>query len=107
MKTALWHAALALVFTLPLMAQEVTPNTSKKPFTGRIFFSSTEKITVKAKANESASTLFNLAADTKVTLNGEARSAAEMKKGWKVLVTPKADDPAIAASVAVVTSSNR
>jgi len=107
MRTALFHAALALVFTLPLMAKDTSPNTSKNPLAGRLFFSSATKVSVKSKPTETSSTVFKLAEDTKVTINGEARTAAELKKGWKVVVTPKADDPATAASVAVTTSSNR
>ena len=107
MRTALCHAALALVFTLPLMAKDPSPNTSKDPLTGRLFFASVTKVSVKSKPTETSSTVFKLAVDTKVTINGEARTAAELKKGWKVVVTPKADDLATAASVAVTTSSNR
>jgi len=107
MRTALYHAALALVFTLPLMAKDTSPNTSKNPLAGRVFFASATKVSVKSEPTESSSTVFKIAEDTKVTINGEARTATELKKGWKVVVTPKADDPATAASVAVTTSSNR
>jgi hypothetical protein len=106
MKTALQSAALSLAFTLPLMAGNAAPNTSKEPYSGRIIYTSNDKVTVKSKEVKT-STLFKLAADTKVTLNGEPRSATELKKGWKAVVTPKADDPSTAASLVVTTSSNR
>jgi hypothetical protein len=107
MRTALRHAAIALVFTLPLVAKDTSTNTSTKPLAGRVFFASATKVSVKAKEREKTSTVFNLTEDTKVTINGEARTAADLKKGWKVVVSPKADDPATAASVVVTTSSNR
>lgn len=104
MRTTLRHLALSLAFALPMMAGDALPNTAKEPFTGRIIFVSQTKVTVKSKGT-STTTLFKLAADTKVTLNGEAKIATELKKGWKVIVTPKAEDPSTAASVAVNTST--
>lgn len=104
MRTTLRHLALSLAFTLPLMAGEAIPNAAKEPFNGRIIFVSDAKVSVRAKG-VSTTTVFKLAADTKVTLNGEAKTATELKKGWKVVVTPKAEDPSTAASVAVNTST--
>lgn len=77
-------------------------NKSSKPAVGRIGFISTgdKKITVKPKGGGD-SLGFNIAADTKITINGEAKTYEDLKKDWKVTVEPKADDPSTAASVAV------
>lgn len=104
MKSTIQLLALSLAFALPLMAGQAVPNTSQAPYTGRIVYLSDTKLSVKATGAK-ASTAFKLAADTKMTLNGEAKTAAELKKGWKAIVTPKADDPGTAASVAVNTSA--
>lgn len=104
MKHTIRHLALSIALTLPMIAGDAAPNTSKEPYTGRIIFVSEAKVSVKTKGVET-STVFKLGADTKVTLNGEAKVVTELKKGWKVVVTPKTDDPSTAASVAVNTST--
>jgi len=104
--------ALALTvlsaLALPLVAQETNkpakkpavPNASTSPTEGRIGFVSDKKITVRPKGAE-ASTAFKLDAETKVTVNGEAKSVADLKKGWTAKVTPKAADLETAATVDV------
>jgi len=81
---------------------ESKPNVSKDPVSGRISFlgKEGEKITVKTKGG-GESVGFKVAADTKVSINGETKTMAELKKDWKVTVTPKAEDPATAASIEV------
>ncbi len=103
MKSTLRPLALFLTFAAHVMAGEAVPNTAKEPYTGRIMFVSEAKVSVKAKGVEN-STVFKLGADTRVTLNGQVKVVTELKKGWKVVVTPKADDPSTAAAVAVNTS---
>lgn len=93
---------------LPLVAQETNkpakkpsvPNASASPTEGRIGYVSDKKVTVKAKGAE-ASTAFKLDAETKVTVNGEAKTTAELKKGWMAKVTPKAADVETAATIEV------
>ena len=93
---------------LPLVAQDApkpakkpsVPNASTSPTEGRIGFVSDKKITVRPKGAE-ASTAFKLDAETKVTVNGEAKSVADLKKGWTAKVTPKAADLETAATVDV------
>lgn len=102
--------ALAVLAALafPLVAQDTNkpakkpavPNVSTSPTEGRIGFVSDKKVTVKAKGAE-ASTAFKLDAETKVTVNGEAKTAAELKKGWMAKVTPKAADLETAATIEV------
>jgi len=103
MKATLRQLALILSFAAPVMAGEAVTNTSKDPYSGRIMFVSEAKVSVKAKGVEN-STVFKLGADTKVTLNGEPKGVTELKKGWKVVVTPKTEDPSTAAAVVVNTS---
>lgn len=81
---------------------ESKPNQSKEPVSGRIGFlgKSGDKITVKPGGG-AESVNFKVTSETTVTVNGEAKTMAELKKDWKVKVTPKADDPATAASVEV------
>lgn len=104
--------ALALTvltaLALPLVAQETNkpakkpsvPNSSTSPTEGRIGYISEKKITVKPKGAE-ASTAFKFDAETKVTVNGEAKTVADIKKGWMAKVTPKAADLETAATVEV------
>ena len=104
--------ALALTvltaLALPLVAQETNkpakkpamPNASTSPTEGRIGYISDKKITVRPKGAE-ASTAFKLDAETKVSVNGEAKAIADLKKGWTAKVTPKAADLESAASVEV------
>ena len=85
---------------LSLGQAQSKPNDSKEPVPGRISFLGKEgdKITVKPKGG-GESVNFKVTPETKVTLNGEAKTMAELKKDWKVKVTPKSDDPGTAASV--------
>jgi hypothetical protein len=102
--------ALTLLTTLalPLVAQEAPKpakkpsvlNVSTSPTEGRIGYISDKKITVKAKGAE-ASTAFNLDTETKITLNGEAKTVADLKKGWMAKVSPKATDVATAATIEI------
>lgn len=93
---------------LPLVAQETgkpakkpaVPNASTSPTEGRIGFVSQNKVTVKPKGAE-VGTAFKLDAETKVSVNGEAKAIADLKKGWTAKVTPKAADLESAASVEV------
>ena len=93
---------------LPLVAQETNKpakkpavlNASTSPTEGRIGYVSDKKITVRAKGAE-ASTAFNLDAETKVTVNGEPKTVADLKKGWMAKVTPKAANLETAATVDV------
>ncbi|NCY22375.1 hypothetical protein EBX31_10545 [bacterium] len=102
--------ALTLLTTLalPLVAQEAPKpakkpsvlNVSTSPTEGRIGYISDKKITVKAKGAE-ASTAFNLDTETKITLNGEAKTVADLKKGWMAKVSPKATDVSTAATIEI------
>lgn len=85
---------------IPLAQAESKPNESKEPVSGRIAFlgKAGDKITVKPGGGAEAVN-FKVTPDTKISLNGETKTLAELKKDWKVTVTPKADDPATAASV--------
>lgn len=79
---------------------ESKPNESKEPVSGRIAFlgKAGDKITVKPGGG-GESVNFKVSPETKVSLNGETKTLGELKKDWKVKVTPKADDPTTAASV--------
>ena len=104
--------ALALTvltaLALPLVAQDApkpakkpsVPNTSASPTEGRIGYISDKKIAVRAKGAE-VSASFKLDAETKVTVNGESKAVADLKKGWTAKVTPKTTDLESAASVEV------
>ena len=108
MKKIAMALTMITALALPLVAQETNkpakkpsvPNASTSPTEGRIGFVSDKKVTVKAKGAE-ASTAFKLDAETKVTVNGEAKTAAELKKGWMAKVTPKAADVETAATIEV------
>ena len=92
------------------VAQEATPPTkAKKPaitnstaetVSGKIGYISDKKITVKAKGAE-ASTAFLIDAETKVTVNGETKAIADLKKGWNASVTPNATNVPTAAAISV------
>ncbi|NBS14529.1 MAG: hypothetical protein EBT57_06940 [Verrucomicrobia bacterium] len=104
--------ALALTvlsaLVLPLVAQDApkpakkpsVPNASASPTEGRIGYVSDKKVTVKAKGAE-ASTAFKVDAETKVTLNGEAKAVADLKKGWMAKVTPKSTDVETASTIEI------
>jgi len=99
---------LLTALALPLVAQEAPKpakkpsvlNVSTSPTEGRIGYISDKKITVKAKGAE-ASTAFNLDTETKITLNGEAKTVADLKKGWMAKVSPKATDVSTAATIEI------
>ena len=108
MKTITLALTLLTALALPLVAQETNkpvkkpsvPNASASPTEGRVGFVSDKKITVKVKGAE-ASTAFKLDAETKITVNGETKTAADLKKGWMAKVSPKATDLETAATVEV------
>ena len=95
--------------TPPATAAATTPAKIKKPavtnstsesVTGNIGYVSDKKITVKAKGAE-ASTAFLIDAETKVTVNGEAKAIADLKKGWNASVTPNATNFPVASAISV------
>jgi len=75
-------------------------NSTAETVSGKIGYVSDKKITVKAKGAE-ASTAFLIDAETKVTVNGEAKAIADLKKGWSASVVPKATDFTTAAKIEV------
>jgi hypothetical protein len=75
-------------------------NSTAETVTGKIGYISDKKITVKAKGAE-ASTAFLIDAETKVTVNGEAKTIADLKKGWSASVTPNATSFPTAAAISV------
>jgi len=101
---------LTLLGTFLGLAQETpSPVKTKKPavtnstsetVTGKIGYISDKKITVKAKG-AAASTAFLIDAETKITVNGEAKTATDLKTKWNASVTPKASDFATAATIDV------
>ena len=105
---------LLAALALPLVAQDTNkpakkpavPNASTSPTEGKIGYVAKDftKITVKAKGAE-ASTSFKLDAETKITINGEAKTAADLKTKWNAKVTPKASDLETAATVEVTKSA--
>lgn len=102
MKKNLLVALFCSCALISLVQAESKPNESKEPVSGRIAFlgKAGDKITVKPGGG-GESVNFKVTSDTKVSLNGETKTLAELKKDWKVKVTPKADDAATAASVEV------
>ena len=108
MKKIAMTLSLLAALAFPLVAQDTNkpakkpsvPNASASPTEGRIGYVSDKKVTVKAKGAE-ASTAFKLDAETKVTLNGEAKAAADLKKGWMAKVTPKSTDVETAATIEI------
>jgi hypothetical protein len=101
---------LTLLGTFLSFAQETpVPAKTKKPavtnsaaetVSGKIGYISDKKITVKAKGAE-ASTAFLIDAETKIKVNGEPKTATDIKTKWNAAVTPKATDFATAATIDV------
>jgi hypothetical protein len=79
-------------------------NTSSESITGKLGYISDKKITVKAKGAE-ASTTFLIDAETKITLNNEAKLFSDLKKGSVVIVTPKAGSVATASLISIKESA--
>jgi len=75
-------------------------NSAAETVTGKIGYISAKKITVKPKGAE-ASTAFLIDTETKITVNGEAKTATDLKTKWNAAVTPKATDFATAATIDV------
>ena len=75
-------------------------NSSSVTLTGKLGYISDKKVTVKAKGAE-ASTAFLVDAETKVTINGEAKPISDLKKGSIVTVTPKAGSVATASLISL------
>ena len=101
-------ALLCSCALISLVQAESKPNESTEPVSGRIGFlgKAGDKITVKpASGGESVN--FKVTPETKISLNGETKTLAELKKDWKVKVTPKADDAATAASVEVTKGAKK
>ena len=73
-------------------------NASSESITGKLGYISDKKITVKAKGAE-ASTTFLIDSATKITLNGEPKVAADLKRGWNASVTPNATNFATASVI--------
>jgi hypothetical protein len=98
MKKLISLILLVLLGAFPGFAQETpAPAKAKKPaitnassetVTGKIGYISDKKITVKAKGAEAA-TAFLVDAETKITINDEAKIISDLKKGSVVSVTPK------------------
>jgi len=109
MKSITLALTLLAALALPLLAQDASkpakkpavPNTSTSPTEGRVGYVSDKKITVKKKGAE-ASTAFKVDAETKVTLNGEAKTVADLKKGWIVKATPKGSDVETVATIEII-----
>ena len=75
-------------------------NSTAEAVSGKIGYISAKKITVKPKGAE-ASTAFLIDTETKITVNGEAKTATDLKTKWNAAVTPKATDFATAATIDV------
>jgi hypothetical protein len=75
-------------------------NSTAEAVSGKIAYISDKKINVKAKGAE-ASTAFLIDTETKITVNGEAKTATDLKTKWNAAVTPKATDFATAATIDV------
>jgi hypothetical protein len=73
-------------------------NSTAETVTGKLGYISGKKITVKAKGAE-ASTAFLIDAETKVTVNGEAKVITDLQKGWIASVAPKTTDFTTAAKI--------
>jgi len=73
-------------------------NSTAETVTGKLGYISGKKITVKAKGAE-ASTAFLIDAETKVTMNGEAKAITDLQKGWIASVAPKTTDFTTAAKI--------
>ena len=107
MKSKILPIVFSVALALPALAGKAVPNASKEPCTGKIVYVAEKKtsISVKPKGAET-STGFKISADTKITLDGAAATATDLHKDWKAVVTPKADDVAIAAEVAMTKGSD-
>ena len=75
-------------------------NSTAETVSGKIGYISAKKITVKPKGAE-ASTAFLIDTETKITVNGEVKTATDLKTKWNAAVTPKATDFATAATIDV------
>ncbi len=75
-------------------------NSTAEAVSGKIGYISAKKITVKPKGAE-ASTAFLIDTETKITVNGEPKTATDLKTKWNAAVTPKATDFATAATIDV------
>jgi len=75
-------------------------NSTAEAVSGKIGYISAKKITVKPKGAE-ASTAFLIDTETRITVNGEAKTATDLKTKWNAAVTPKATDFATAATIDV------
>jgi len=94
-------ASLGFAQETPATAKSKKPsvtNTSSESITGKLGYISDKKITVKPKGAE-ASTTFLIDSDTKITLNGEPKVAADLKRGWNASVTPNATNLATASVI--------
>ena len=102
MNKNLLTALLCSVALIPLLHAESKPNESKEPVSGRIAFlgKAGDKITVKPSGG-GESVNFKVTPETKVSVNGETKTIAELNKDWKVKVTPSESDAATASSVEV------
>ena len=87
---------------------ESKPNESKEPVSGRIAFlgKAGDKITVKP-AGGGESVNFKVTPETKISINGETKTFADLKKDWKVKVTPTEADAATASSVDVTKGAKK
>ena len=96
---------LSAAFVLPVMAGKAVMNTSKEPCTGRIVYVHANLKSLSVKVNGAgSSTGFKITAATKVTLNGEDKTSAEVVKGLYATVTPIADDLVTAATITLSTT---
>jgi len=99
--------ALLVAFTAATQAGS-KPNESAEPVSGRIAFlgKAGDKITVKPiGGGESAN--FKVTPETKISVNGESKTFADLKADWKVKVTPAEADPSSAATIEVTKSSKQ
>ena len=80
-------------------------NSTAETVTGKLGYISGKKITVKAKGAE-ASTAFLIDAETKITVNGEAKGITDLQKGWIASVAPKTTDFATAAKIDATKTAN-
>jgi len=92
------------------MAGNAVPNASKDLYKGRITWvhASAIKISVRPQGADVGgqgqgipSTSFIVTAETKVTLNGEPKTRADIQKGQNVVVTPKVGKLDTAAEIAL------
>jgi hypothetical protein len=94
-------ACLGIAQETPAPAKIKKPavtNSTAETVTGKLGYISGKKITVKAKGAE-ASTAFLIDAETKITVNGEAKVITDLQKGWIASVAPKTNDFTTAAKI--------